>query len=262
MSNERQYVDLLFRASKKFASWDPEKPVEVGDWGKITTGRPCWAFWRSKRSVFVKKGNIYKDNMVEKYGIPQPTVLGEEEPYGLTWTTSLNARDMDASTSMENHTPDLAESSVKAGFQFSPGGGAVLLMVNDSVTMINPAGSLRRLLEVKALRDHVIVSEVHRCSSYARYLASPHTKDIVIGLNTSNTGSTSAQIAPKWVRSNQTGNFKAKADGSGQRRYYPLYKLVSVREASENAGHRRSLDGVEGEALPLPDALPPWITHI
>lgn len=101
MSGERQYVDLLFRASKKFASWDPEKPVEVGDWGKITTGRPWWAFWRAKRSVFVKEGNIYGDNIAEECGIPQPTVLGEEMPNGLTWTTSLNAQDMDISVGME-----------------------------------------------------------------------------------------------------------------------------------------------------------------
>ena len=103
MSSERQYVDLLFRASKKFASWDPEKPVEVGDWGKITTGRPWWAFWRAKRSVFVKKGNIYRDKIAEECGVPPPTVLGEEVPNGLTWTTSLNARDMDIPVSMEKY---------------------------------------------------------------------------------------------------------------------------------------------------------------
>jgi len=169
---------------------------------------------------------------------------------------------MSSNVFVDSQTPELAECSVKAGFQFSPGGGAVLLMVNDSVTMINPASSLRRLLEVNALCDHVVVSEVHRCTSYARYLASSHTKDIVIGLNSSSSGSPSAQTAPKWVRSNQAGDFKARADSSAQRGYYPLYKLVSVREASDNTGRRHSLDNpVDDVALPLRVAVPPWMSH-
>lgn len=161
----------------------------------------------------------------------------------------------------DSQTPELAECSVKAGFQFTPEGGAVLLMVNDSVSMINPASSLRQLLEVKALRDHVVVSEVHRCASYARYLASPRTKDVVIGLNLPSSGSPSGTTL-EWVRSTQTGNFKAKADDSGQRNYYPLYKLVSVREASDNTGRRHSLDNpIEDEVSPLRVAVPPWMSH-
>ncbi|KAG6333813.1 hypothetical protein ID866_5273 [Astraeus odoratus] len=107
MASERQYVDLLFRASRKFANWDPEKPLEVGDWGRITIGRPRWAFWRPKRSVFMKEGNIYKDHIAEQYGIPQPTILGEEVPNGLTWVTSQNAQDMDVSAGTEKYASTL-----------------------------------------------------------------------------------------------------------------------------------------------------------
>lgn len=267
MSNERRYVDLLFRASKKFASWDPEKHLEVGDWGRLATGHPFWAFWRPERCVFVKEGNIYQDKIAEKYGIPLPKVLGEENPNELTWVTSLNVRDMDVSTSMGKQTPELAECSVKVGFQFVSGGGeaAVLIMVNDSVTTIDPATSLRQLLGEEALRDRVVVSEAHRCASYASYLASSKTKDVVIGLSSkASEGSSSTQPYPRWVRTNKTGYFKGKADNSGERKYYPLYKLVSVKAAGGNTG-RHSLDStvngeVPPEVLPLPDALPLWMS--
>ncbi|KAI6137457.1 hypothetical protein EDD17DRAFT_1501736 [Pisolithus thermaeus] len=266
MSGEQQYVDLIFRASKKFANWDPENHLEVGDWGRLTTGRPRWAFWRPKRCVFVKEGNIYRDKIAEKYGIPSPRLLGEENPNGLTWVTSLNARDMDIPTNMGKQTPELADCSVKVGFQFVSGGGtAVLLMVNDSVTTIDPATALSRLLGEEALRDCVVVSETHRCASYACYLTSSRTKDIVIGLSSqASENSSSTEVYPKWVRTNRTGYFKGKADNSGERKYYPLYKLVSVRSDGGNTGRRSLENTVDGEApsevLPLPSALPPWMS--
>ncbi|KAI6123480.1 hypothetical protein EDD16DRAFT_1566720 [Pisolithus croceorrhizus] len=117
-----------------------------------------------------------------------------------------------------------ADCTVEVGFQFMSGGGtAVLLVVNDSVTTIDPATALGRLLGEVALRDRVVVSETHRCASYA-------------------------SACPKWVRTNKTGYFKGKADNSGERKYYPLYKLVSVRSDGGNTGRRSLENTVDGEA--------------
>ncbi|KAI6114155.1 hypothetical protein F5141DRAFT_1062655 [Pisolithus sp. B1] len=212
------------RRAAKFANWDPENHLEVGDWGRLTTGRPRWAFWRPKRCVFVKEGNIYKDKIAEKYGIPSPRLLGEENPNGLTWVTSLNARDMDIPTNMGKQTPELADCSVKVGFQFVSGR-------RDG----SSSHDLSRLLGEEALRDCAVVSETHRCASYACYLTSSRTKDIVIGLSSqASENSSSTEVYPKWVRTNRTGYFKGKADNSGERKYYPLYKLVSVRSDGGN----------------------------
>ncbi|KAI6104451.1 hypothetical protein EDD16DRAFT_1638409 [Pisolithus croceorrhizus] len=196
MSGEQQYVDLIFRASKKFANWDPENHLEWTDVGHV------------------------------------PKCTRHEYPYE------------------QGKTPGLAECSVKVGFQFVSGGGtAVLLMVNDSATTIDPATALSRLLGEEALRDCVVVSETHRCASYACYLTSSRTKDIAYR---------------KWVRTNRTGYFKGKAHNSGERKYYPLYKLVSVRSDGGNTGRRSLENTVDGEApsevLSLPSALPPWMS--
>jgi hypothetical protein len=92
---ERTYVDLLIRASKKYASWDPEVQVVVGDWGRITTGRTGLAFWRRARGTFLKQGNIYDDGKAEEYGIPQPKEYGTKATEGITWIVSRNAEDCD-----------------------------------------------------------------------------------------------------------------------------------------------------------------------
>ncbi|KAI6121001.1 hypothetical protein EDD17DRAFT_1505132 [Pisolithus thermaeus] len=221
MFGEQQHIDLIFRASKKFANWDPEDHLEVGDWGRLNTGRPRWAFWRPKCCL----------TKLWKYGIPSPRLLGEENPNGLTWVTSLNARDMDIPT-------NTGKQGVISTF-LSVGGLHRGSWIPIHVWRRDGSSSraLGRLLGEVALRDRVVVSETHRCASYA-------------------------SACPKWVRTNKTGYFKGKADNSGERKYYPLYKLVSVRSDGGNTGRRSLENTVDGEAplevLSLPSALPPW----
>jgi hypothetical protein len=95
LDSERQYVDLLFRVSKKYANWDPEVKVEVGDWGRITTGQTGLAFWRRGRGTFLKEGNIYKDGKAEEVGIPPPTEFGADAIEGISWIVSQNLKECD-----------------------------------------------------------------------------------------------------------------------------------------------------------------------
>lgn len=103
LDSERQYVDLLFRACKKYASWDPEVSVEVGDWGRITAGRRGLAFWRRGRGTFLKEGNIYKDGKAEKHKIPLPKEFGVGATEGVTWVTSQNAHSCDINITAEGY---------------------------------------------------------------------------------------------------------------------------------------------------------------
>jgi len=233
--------------------------VRVGDWGRITAGHPGWAFWRRRRGTFLKEGNIYDNKIAEKYEIPAPQEYGAGASEGVTWIVSQNAQDIDISGSAGGLTPALAQCSIKAGFEFSSDFGAVLAMDNDTISTIDPAGSLRRLLDDSSLRDCVVVSEVHRCSSYARYLSSPRAKTITIGLNVqpSVAGVASAEANLKWVRSTNTGNFKSRVSASGDRDFCPLFRLVSLKETDTSVGLRGSW---HGDIPPLPDAQPPWMS--
>ncbi|TFK52884.1 hypothetical protein OE88DRAFT_1711746 [Heliocybe sulcata] len=261
MDSERLYVDLLFKASRKYASWDPEVEVNVGDWGRITSGRRGLAFWRKQRGTFLKEGNIYTDGIAEEYGIPSPKEHGKDATEGVTWITSQNTQEIDVSAGAGSQTPVLAQCSVKAGFKFSSSqSSAVLAMDNDTISTIDPPGSLRRLLDDARMRDSVIVSEVHRCSSYARYLSSPHTGNVFIGLSAEPPvpGIASVEAHAKWVRSTVTGNFKSRVNKPGDRQFCPLFRLVSLKETDTAVGLRGSWDG---EIPPLPDAEPPWMTE-
>ncbi|KAI0318755.1 hypothetical protein OF83DRAFT_1042936, partial [Amylostereum chailletii] len=266
--SERIYVDLIFRSSQKYASWDPEIEVKVGDWGHIMEGRRSkngLMFWRRKRrrGIFMKEGNIYDDpdDKAKEYEIPQPRIHGGEaslESTGVTWCTSQNAREIEASADVSAQTPAFAECGVKASFKFASGRGALLAMVNDVITTIDPPGRLRRLLDVPTMKDAVIVSEVHSCASYARYLGPSAVKNISVGLsaNPPIDGVGSANVSASWLRSTTAGNFKSKVNTKGERVYYPLFRLVSLKEKDVSTGMKGSLE--DEDRTPLPDAEPPW----
>jgi hypothetical protein len=260
LDSERLYVDLIFRASKKYASWDPEVLVEVGDWGRITTGKRGWAFWRSARGTFIKEGNIYKDGTAEKYGIPLPKEFGVEATEGVTWVTSQNAEQCDIDVAAGGQTPVFAQCKVNAAFKFSSSYGAILVMDTDTISTIDPPGSLRRLLDDESMRGCVIVSEAHRCSSFARLLTAKDGGSVAIGLSVQPpiSGVVSATANANWVRSSQAGNFKSKVNKNGSRDFYPLFRLVSIKEKDTSTGLRGGLD--DGDP-PLPDAVPPWQTE-
>ena len=94
---ERQFVDLIFYASTKYGSWDPEVTIAVGDYGRVTRGETGLAFWRKNRGIFLKEGNIYEEGLAEKYNIPAPEERGVDSTEGISWITSNNAKEVDIS---------------------------------------------------------------------------------------------------------------------------------------------------------------------
>ncbi|KAJ6545527.1 hypothetical protein B0H19DRAFT_1308121 [Mycena capillaripes] len=79
-------------------------------------------------------------------------------------------------------SPTIAQCKVKGAFKFSRGCGAVLVMENDMISVIDPPGALKRLLKDPSMRGFVVVSEVHCCSSYARLLTADGGSTIALGL--------------------------------------------------------------------------------
>ena len=134
-------------------------------------------------------------------------------------------------------------------------------MDNDVISTIDPPGCLRRLLDERDMRECVIVAQTHRCSSYARLLISKGTRSVAIGLSVQPPVSEviSATGDVSWVQSSKTGNFRAKVNRSGERDFYPLFKLVSLNDTDTSSGLRGELE--DGDP-PLPDAVPPWLNPL
>ena len=93
----QQTQNVIFRASKKYGSWDLEVVnVTVGDYGRILgQGKSGLEFWRKKQGIFLKDGNIYEDGLAEKYDIPTPQEHGIDSTEGISWITSENAKEVE-----------------------------------------------------------------------------------------------------------------------------------------------------------------------
>jgi len=95
-NSERKYIELIHKASQKYASWDPEIPVRCGDYGRITMGRPKWRFWEGKKGIFITEGNIYDEGYAKELGIPEPQEhAAEEDNEGVTWVASANLQQIE-----------------------------------------------------------------------------------------------------------------------------------------------------------------------
>ncbi|TFK18906.1 hypothetical protein FA15DRAFT_557977, partial [Coprinopsis marcescibilis] len=274
---ERLYATLIFRASRKYASWDPEIPVEVGDYGIITSGakkRHWKSGWRKKRAkekgVFMKEGNVFKEGVAQRLGVPDPVEFsGKQGTEGVTWITSKTAKEVDLAASGVAQTPAFVNCQVKAAFQFGNKAGAVLVMRDDTIATIQPPAKLRFLYDEPSLRGKVIVSEVHKCSSYARFVGGSKTSTVALGLSVTSPipegvgdltgiGDVQAGVEGKWVKSSAMGNFKTRTRKDGKRVFSPLFRLVALDERGFATGLRGG-DSIEQGDGPLPDAVPPWI---
>ncbi|KAF8144953.1 hypothetical protein K438DRAFT_2100404 [Mycena galopus ATCC 62051] len=238
LNSERTYLKLMFCATRNYATWDPEIIVKAGDYGRFTRGPRSLAFWR-KNGTFVREGNIYTDGKADEFGVPSAVEYGGESE-GEAWVTSSNATQIDTSLSAGGLYPLIAQCKIKATFKFSSGCAAVLAMENPMITIIDPPGALKRLLEDPIMRGMVVVSEVHSCSSYARILSANKSGALTLGLQVEPPvpGTASASTTKTWVRQGSSGNFKSQTNTTGERAFCPLFRLVSLFEEETSTGIR------------------------
>ncbi|KAF8156490.1 hypothetical protein K438DRAFT_1910089 [Mycena galopus ATCC 62051] len=255
----------------KYASSDPEVVVRVGDWSRITQGKRILIFWRRK-DTFCWKEDILEDNIdldgkAKVPKIPDPIEYdGGASTEGETWVVSQNAEQVDVSSSggadfktkFFRIPPAIAQCKVKGAFKFPSGRGAILVMENTTLTCIDPSGALRGLLKDRSMRGFVTVAEVHCCSSYARMLTTQ--ADTTVALGTPVSGVALASAGATWVRNVSSGNFRSQVNKKGERKFYLLFRLVSLTEKATSTGLRG--ESYEDTVAPLPDAELAWDAHL
>jgi len=126
---------------------------------------------------------------------------------------------------LSSQTPALISCKAKGVFKFVSGRGAIIAMNNDTIYTIDSPGKFRRLLDEERMRmpGLVIVSEVHRCSSYARFLATEDGATVALGLNLGDpVGDIASANNARWVRNSSAGNFKSRVNTNGRREFISI----------------------------------------
>ncbi|KAJ7818004.1 hypothetical protein B0H14DRAFT_2840812 [Mycena olivaceomarginata] len=157
----RKYIYLILAASSKWANWDPPHPIKVGDYGTVDkdTGR------------FEKDGNIYEDAATAALAADHPPEIAAADEKIVISSETEQKRDLNLSPQV--CIPGIAEASIKGRWKFKSGKtGALLVMAQPRSSWV-PANTLfKKLLEIPALKDKYLVTEIVACHAYSMYLSS------------------------------------------------------------------------------------------
>ncbi|KAI0048054.1 hypothetical protein FA95DRAFT_1558442 [Auriscalpium vulgare] len=210
--NSRMYVDHMYRTTGKWANWDPEDRVEVGDYGVV----------EHSSGFFQKQGNVYRERLVTE----EPKITKSD---ALTsYHACSNSVDVkDVYLAGEGSALGAGEAAFKAKFRFSDQGGAVLFMHKPILSSIPPE-HLQILGQMPALEKKSIVTETYACPAYFMCLSSKKNPvDVELKLTAA------VPVAPggtagaglKWEITVHSGLTQKATTPEGKYGYVPLFRL-------------------------------------
>ncbi|KDR70879.1 hypothetical protein GALMADRAFT_812426 [Galerina marginata CBS 339.88] len=255
-TSSRKFIDLIRKASSKWASWDPGHEIKVGDYGKID----------KISGEFDRKGNIYDDthiytdeNIAKRVKDNPPKLASREDKYIATSPRVIRS---DLESDAEAKVPELADAPIKGQWTFRSERGALLIMAHPCSSYI-PAGTLlEHLTEVKALEDMALITQVFLCPAYSLYLSSGNVVSLALvgsyPIPTAPGDTVGSEHGLKWWDKNTTGLLRNGCDRKGKDSYTPLYTVKEIRKKSW-LEFRRGLPRpvYEGDDL-WSDVYPPW----
>jgi len=219
----RKYVDLILAASGKWAHWNPPDKLKVGDYGTVD----------KETGQFQKDGNIYKEVTTASLAALHPPHSGT--PENTIVISSRGVKHRDLILGAEVNATGIAEASIKGQWKFGTKRGALLIIARPRSTYVPPKVLLKLLVDVPALQDKLLVTEVVSCPAYSLYLSSANNDILDVAL----LGSLPVPVAPavaaggkigaSWWSQGASGLFRDACDPSGSLSYTPLCTLKKIR---------------------------------
>jgi len=223
----RKFIDLIYKASTKWANWDPPIPIEVGSFGDVG----------DKSGVFEVDGNISElksgDGTPYYAGVPETTPIVHEFT-----VCSKDATGIDASVGPNANVGiadlTLANAGAQFGWQFGNKRGAVLVMRNYRIESL-PQSVKRAIVDCKddKLKGLRVVTKVYKCQAYCLYLSNKTNEKVNFQLS----GQVPVPLAPgvmaggniscAWGSKGAEGLFQSGANE--KELFTPLYEIEKIR---------------------------------
>ncbi|EPS99865.1 hypothetical protein FOMPIDRAFT_85658 [Fomitopsis schrenkii] len=211
---EYVYVSLIYENSNFYASWNPSKPVKIGDYGHLQSDHS-----------FAVEGNIFDTALPGTFNIAPYEPTSTEE---FKCIVSRHVDEIKHSGTGEMGASWLHKAKVEQTFTVTRSFGAILVMTNVRYATLEPSGALKDLIYSTAFNKHqVLVSELYTCSSYARLLAPKQTRAVQVTLEASAhqrllRGTEDA----KWTHTADGGDFMNGLSKDRGHAFAPLFRLV------------------------------------
>jgi len=221
-SPSRKYIDLIFRASSKWANWDPPVEIKVGDYGTIDV----------ETGKFEKEGNIYEEPTTAELVAPHPPQVDSPEKELIV--TSRGVKSHEFTLEPQSTTVGLHEASIKGRWEFGSKRGALLIIAAPRKAYIPPDVILDKLAAVPLLKEKALVTGVVTCPAYSLYLSASNKEIIDVAfagtLPVHPEVTAGGAVEAVWWTQNIAGVHRHACDKSGSYSYTPLYTLQTVRK--------------------------------
>jgi len=232
----RKYIDLIQGISGKYPNWNPQKRVEVGDFGRIDP----------ENGQFICEGNIYRDEPLASIAKDYPPVVHDPE-YELKIDTSFLA----CSTRAPDFG-DLRDIVYKRQWKFREDRHAFLVLYQAQRISIPDAFlnlALRADNPIPDIRTKNVVTNLWLCPAFAMYLSNKSNEHVKVALRAPNSGSGQES---GWYAEGNVGlyQFGSRANGN----YLPLFQLQKIRK--RNIRPRR--DGRDPNEIIWGSSESPW----
>ncbi|KAG2151071.1 uncharacterized protein EDB93DRAFT_1249563 [Suillus bovinus] len=240
----RKFIDLIQNVSSKWANWDPPKPINVGDYGKIIneTGEFDW------------EGNIYTSGILDIDMTDQALVPVETEGDDKFIVKSWGVTTKEA-TPAGTATTDAENVALRIEFQFEGRKrAAALVMYKPKYISLPNNDRLIDLLKNRpdVLKGKYIVTEVMRCDAYMMYMSTNKAESFSVTLNT--TGPSASAFT--WCAETTYGLYREGSNPTTN--YMPLYRLKKPRSKFWWLVGQRGDEIIDDSIPKWEDVDPPW----
>ncbi|KAG2124486.1 hypothetical protein BD769DRAFT_1467181 [Suillus cothurnatus] len=221
----RKFIDLIQRATSKWANWDPTRTIKVGDYGTIIndTGEFDW------------EGNIYDTLFQKQFDLADPALRPTEQE-GMD--DLLIVKSWGVTTKETDQSPEAGVQSamnvLKIDLQFEgQKPAAVLIMYKPRYTSLPNDERIIRLIKSSpgVLKGKYIVTEVMSCAAYMMHMSDEKQEDFSVTLKATEpvlpAVAAGRTVDYTWSSEAAYGLSRRGSDPTGK--YMPLFKLKQPR---------------------------------
>ncbi|KAF8266435.1 hypothetical protein EI94DRAFT_1733213 [Lactarius quietus] len=216
---QRKFIDLVNEATFKWATWDPPRHIQIGDFGTID----------KKTGELKIEGNIFTHAEIKHIAQQYPAFVAPETDLYQIHSQQVTRLDVPANANAT--AADDQGVSLRSRWQFNNKRGAILLMHRPRLICV-PDGFFDEKFDLPLLKRKVVVEQVYNCPGFYMYLSNKTSEQVTVSLR-SNTlqpvapgGSTDLALSVGWSANGSTGVCQQAYREDAE--YTPLFRLKSL----------------------------------
>jgi len=252
--DSRKFIDLIQSITSKWANWNPDSPIKVGDYGMIINAT----------GEFKREGNIYTSEGIINIDMTDPALHPEEKE----GDEKFIVKSWGVTTKETDVTPEAAVSgaanvALQVDFEFEGRKrAAAMVMYKPRYISLPKDERIIELLKCRPekLKGKYIVTEVICCPAYMMYMSTNRAERFSVTLQATEPPASAANAGrtADFTWSSETTYGIYREGSSMTTKYMPLYRLKKPRSKFWLPWSQRGDEKIDDSIEMWDDVDPPW----